>query len=242
MEELVRPCRIGDIKMSGKLIAITGATSGLGAAMTQFFSRFSHVVVGCGRNTSKIDDLNLQYSLGHDQFHVTDVSKMKEIEQWANQVITDFGVPDILINNASIANKSEKFWKVPQDDFDDALDINVKGVSNSMRSFLPHMIKAKKGIIINISAAWGKSVSPRVSAYCASKFAVEGLSKAVASELPAPLACVPLDPGVINTPMLQKIFGNAAAKQQLPSDWVEKAGPMILDINRDNNGKSMKVK
>ena len=228
--------------MAGKIIAITGVTSGLGAAMTSFFIRSSHLVIGCGRTASKIDQLNLDYSLGHDQFHVVDVSKDCEVKDWAEKIVMDFGAPDVLINNASIANKSEKFWRLPSDDFDNALDINIKGVSNSMRCFLPYMIKAKKGIIVNISAAWGKSVSPRVSAYCASKFAIEGLSKAVASELPEPLACVPLDPGVINTPMLQKIFGNAAAKQQTPSDWVEKAGPIILDISRSDNGKSMKVK
>ena len=228
--------------MSGKIIAITGVTSGLGAAMTQFFIKSSHLVLGCGRTRSKVDELNLEYSIGHDQFHVVDISKHNEVKDWTEQIIEDFGVPDILINNASIANKSEKFWKLPMDDFDNALDINIKGASNTMRCFLPYMIKAKKGIIVNISAAWGKSVSPRVSAYCTSKFAIEGLSKSVASELPEPLACVPLDPGVINTPMLQKIFGNAAAKQQTPNDWVEKAGPVILDISRTNNGKSMKVK
>ena len=228
--------------MAGKIIAITGVTSGLGAAMTKYFTRSSHLVTGCGRTRSKIDELNLDYSLGHDQFHVVDVSKNSEVKEWAEKIVMDFGVPDLLINNASIANKSEKFWKLPSEDFDGALDINIKGVSNTMRYFLPYMIKAKKGIIVNISAAWGKSVSPKVSAYCASKFAIEGLSKAVASELPEPLACVPLDPGVINTPMLQKIFGNAAAKQQTPNDWVEKAGPVILEMSRSNNGKSMKVK
>jgi len=227
--------------MAGRIIAITGVTSGLGAAMTKFFVQSSHLVIGCGRTNSKIDELNLEYSLGHDQFHVVDVSNNEEVKEWAERIAMDFGVPDLLINNASIANKSEKFWKLPAEDFDSALDINIKGVSNSMRCFLPYMIKAKKGIIVNMSAAWGKSVSPRVSAYCASKFAIEGLSKAVAAEVPDPLACVPLDPGVINTPMLQKIFGNAAAKQQKPSDWVEKAGPIILDISRSDNGKSMKV-
>ena len=228
--------------MAGRIIAITGVTSGLGAAMTNFFARSSHLVIGCGRTKSKIDELNLEYSLGHDQFHVVDVSNNDEVKEWAERIAMDFGVPDLLINNASIANKSEKFWKLPAEDFDSALDINIKGASNSMRCFLPYMIKAKKGIIVNMSAAWGKSVSPRVSAYCASKFAIEGLSKAVAAEIPEPLACVPLDPGVINTPMLQKIFGNAAAKQQKPIDWVEKAGPIILDIGRSDNGKSMKVK
>ena len=227
--------------MAGRIIAITGVTSGLGAAMTKFFVQSSHLVIGCGRTKSKIDELNLEYSLGHDQFHVVDVANNEEVREWAERIAMDFGVPDLLINNASIANKSEKFWKLPAEDFDSALDINIKGVSNSMRCFLPYMIKAKKGIIVNMSAAWGKSVSPRVSAYCASKFAIEGLSKAVAAEVPGPLACVPLDPGVINTPMLQKIFGNAAAKQQKPSDWVEKAGPIILDISRSDNGKSMKV-
>lgn len=228
-----------------KLIVISGVTSGLGSAMVEFFNRVgSHTVIGCGRTSAKIHGLNMDASSSTEfkKFHVVDVSVDEEVKNWADEIISNFGVPDILINNASVVNKTATFWKIPSQDFDQVLDVNVNGVANCMRHFLPEMIKAKKGTVVNLSAAWGKTVSPRVSAYCTSKFAIEGLSKSVASELPDPLTCVPLDPGVIHTAMLEKIFGKAASKQQSPQDWVEKAGPLILGIDRSMNGKSVKVK
>ena len=109
-----------------KVIAVTGVTSGLGAAMTQFFSRNSHLVVGCGRTNLKIEELNSKY--GGNRFHVVDVSKNNEVEHWVRQITADFGVPDILINNASITNKTSKFWRVPPEDFDNAIDININAV------------------------------------------------------------------------------------------------------------------
>ncbi len=227
---------------ASRVIVISGVTSGLGHAMVEFFSKSAHTVIGCGRTIEKIQDLNTSHSSGPKRFHVLDVSADQDVKNWADEIIGNFGVPDLLINNASVVNKTANFWKMPMEDFDRTLDVNIKGVANCIRHFAPQMIKAKKGTIVNFSAAWGKSASPRVSAYCTSKFAIEGLSKAVASELPDPVTCVSLDPGVINTPMLQKIFGNAAAKQQTPEAWVEKAGPFILSIDRSMNGKSVKVK
>ncbi len=229
---------------SGRLIAITGVTSGLGAALVEFFSRSSvHTVIGCGRTDSKIQDLNIDYADGPmKKFHMLDISKDSDVKAWSEEIISNFGTPDLLINNASTINKLQNFWKIPIEEFDHVLDVNIQGAANCMRHFVPAMIKAKRGVVVNISAIYGKMASPKVSAYCTSKFAMEGLSKSVASELPDPLCCVPLDPGVIHTPLLEKMMGKAASKQQTPEAWAEKAGPFILNIDRSVNGKSVKVK
>ena len=89
-------------------------------------------------------------------------------------------------------------------------DINIQGVFHCIKAFVPAMVANETGIIVNLSSGWGRSTSPEVAPYCASKWAMEGLSKAMAQELPRGMACIPLNPGVINTDMLQSCFGPAA--------------------------------
>jgi NAD(P)-dependent dehydrogenase (short-subunit alcohol dehydrogenase family) len=103
------------------------------------------------------------------------------------------------------------------------------------------MIKAGRGVIVNLSSGWGRSVSPEVAPYCASKFAVEGMTRALAAELPDGLAAIPLNPGVINTDMLQSCWGDDAAQYPSPKEWAERAVPFLLGLNRKDNGQSLSV-
>ena len=79
------------------------------------------------------------------------------------------------------------------------IDVNIKGVANVIRHFVPAMIARESGVIVNLSSYWGRSVSPEVAPYCATKWAIEGLTRALAQELPQGLAAVPLNPGIIDT-------------------------------------------
>ena len=115
------------------------------------------------------------------------------------------------------------------------------GVANVMRHFIPALIKRKQGVIVNMSSGWGRSTSSGVSAYCASKWAVEGMTKAVAQELPPPLAAIPLNPGIIDTAMLRISFGSAAAFHWKPPEWAKVAASFILGLGRQDNGKSLTV-
>jgi NAD(P)-dependent dehydrogenase (short-subunit alcohol dehydrogenase family) len=96
-------------------------------------------------------------------------------------------------------------------------------------------------VIVNLSSGWGRSASPEVAAYCASKWAIEGLTKALAQELPEGMAAVPLNPGVINTDMLQKCFGAEAENYPKAREWAQRAGPFILTLGRKDNGQSLSV-
>ena len=115
------------------------------------------------------------------------------------------------------------------------------GVANVMRAFIPSMIERKKGIIVNMSSEWGRSTSANVSAYCASKWGLEGLTKSVAQELPSPLAAIPLDPGIIDTDMLRSSMGDSASKYPKPEAWAKVAAPFILNLTRESNGFSITV-
>jgi NAD(P)-dependent dehydrogenase (short-subunit alcohol dehydrogenase family) len=118
----------------------------------------------------------------------------------------------------------------------------LRGTVNTLRHFLPAMIAAQRGVVVNFSASWGRTTAPKVAVYCASKWAIEGLTSALAKDLPKGLAAVALNPGIINTDMLQSIFAAAAAaRYPKPADWAQAAAPFILALNAGDNGKSLDV-
>jgi NAD(P)-dependent dehydrogenase (short-subunit alcohol dehydrogenase family) len=228
-----------------EIIVITGVSSGLGLAMTKWFLSNGHTVIGCSRSAEKIEQLNKEVCSGNNkkQFFVVDVSIEQDVISLAKEVTASFGAPGFLINNAGVINENANLWEVPVEEFDKVIDVNVKGTANVLRHFVPSMIEAKRGIIVNFTSGWGRSVSPRVAPYCASKWALEGLSKALAVELPAPLTCVPLNPGTINTPMLQTTYGYSRASLCATSEeWAKTACPYILSIDRNHNGMSLTPK
>ena len=124
-------------------------------------------------------------------------------------------------------------------EFSDVIDINIKGVHNTIKEFVPNMIKVGKGTVVNISSGWGRSTSPEVAPYCTSKWAVEGLSKSLAQELPEGMVSVALNPGVIDTDMLRSGWSEHAGMYEKPESWAERAAPFILNINPKDNGASL---
>jgi NAD(P)-dependent dehydrogenase (short-subunit alcohol dehydrogenase family) len=221
-------------------IVITGITRGLGRALTEYYIAEGHTVIGCGRSGEGIMDLRFSHPAPQD-FSVLDVADTIRVEMWAEKVLAVHGTPDLLINNASLMNDPAPLWEVPADKFSKLIDVNIKGVANVIRAFVPAMVKAKKGVIVNFSSGWGRSVSADVAPYCASKWAIEGLTKALAEELPEGMAAVPLNPGIINTDMLQQCWAGEAASYPKADAWVKKAGPYILSLGAKDNGVSVSV-
>jgi NAD(P)-dependent dehydrogenase (short-subunit alcohol dehydrogenase family) len=103
------------------------------------------------------------------------------------------------------------------------------------------MVARKAGVIVNLSSGWGRSTSREVAPYCASKFAIEGLTKSLAQELPAGMAAVPLNPGVIDTDMLRSAWGAEAGGYPSADRWAETAAPFLLKLGAKDNGKSLTV-
>jgi len=227
--------------MPSRLILITGCSKGLGLSMVRSFAALGHTVVGCARSAPAISALQKEFPAPHS-FAVADVTDAAAVETWAAQVIASHGAPDLLLNNAAVIHPNAPLWKVPADRFNRVIDVNVKGLANVLRSFLPAMVKTKKGVIVNFSSGWGRSTSPEVSGYCASKYAVEGLTASLAQELPAGMAAVALTPGVINTEMLQDCFGKESASHY-PSaeEWAKRAVPFLLKIGPKDNGHPLTV-
>jgi NAD(P)-dependent dehydrogenase (short-subunit alcohol dehydrogenase family) len=227
--------------VASKLILITGCSKGLGLAMVRSFTALGHTVVGCARNAKDMADLQQEFGSPHF-FKGVDVAEASAVEAWADQVLQKQGAPDLLLNNAAVIHPNGPFWKVPADRFNRVIDVNVKGLANVLRSFLPAMVKAKKGVIVNFSSGWGRSTSPEVSGYCASKYAVEGLTASLAQELPAGMAAVALNPGIINTEMLQDCFGEESASHYPDAaQWAKSAVPFLLKIGPKDNGQPLTV-
>ena len=220
------------------IVCITGATRGLGRAMVAEFINQGATVVGFGRTETKIADLSSRYGSDH-LFSVVDITSENDVQRFAKVAIETVGVPDILINNAGVINRNAPLWEVPADEFTNLIDINVNGVASTIRAFVPQMIQRGQGVIVNFSSGWGRSTSPEVAPYCASKYAIEGLSEALAQELPPGLASVALNPGIINTEMLQSCFGESATNYPSPTTWAETAVPFILSLTAGNNGDSL---
>jgi NAD(P)-dependent dehydrogenase (short-subunit alcohol dehydrogenase family) len=222
-----------------RTIAVTGATRGLGRALAERFAAEGHRVAGCGRNGAAAEELAQRLGAEHD-IAVADVTA-PDLDSWAARVIERFGPPDILVNNAGVINQPRNLWEVPAAEFDAVIDVNVRGVWRVLRLFLPGMIERGRGVVVDMSSGWGRSVAPGVGPYCASKFAVEGMTAALAQELPEGLAAIALNPGVIATDMLRRVWRGGAASYESPADWARRAAPFIVALGPGDNGASLTV-
>jgi NAD(P)-dependent dehydrogenase (short-subunit alcohol dehydrogenase family) len=220
-------------------ILLTGVTRGLGLALASEFIHRGHTVVGCGTSQASIEYLRRCWPAPH-RFAVIDVASDAAVAAWAKEVLSG-GTPDLLINNAAVMNTPAPLWQVPATEFDRLVAVNISGVVNVIRHFVPAMVQRRSGVIVNFSSGWGRSVSPEVAPYCASKFAIEGLTKALAEELPAGMAAVPLNPGIINTDMLRQAWSDGAGAYPSPESWGKRAAPFILVISAKDNGHSLTV-
>ena len=120
-------------------IVITGITRGLGRALTEYYIATGHTVIGCGRSGESIMDLRFSHPAPHD-FSVVDVADPIRVEMWAEKVLAVHGLPDFLINNAALMNDPAPLWEVPADKFSKLIDVNIKGVANVVRAFVPPMV------------------------------------------------------------------------------------------------------
>jgi NAD(P)-dependent dehydrogenase (short-subunit alcohol dehydrogenase family) len=221
-------------------IVITGATRGLGRALADRFVEAGHIVAGCGRSQGHIGELRERYGPPHD-FQAVDVRDDPSVAAWGRRLLDRHGPPDLLLNNAAVINASAPLWKVSPAEFDTVIDVNIKGVANVLRHFLPPMVAAKCGLIVNFSSGWGRSTSPEVAPYCATKWAIEGLTQALAQELPEGMAAVAMNPGVIDTDMLRSCFGAEAASYPAAESWSHQAARFILSLKASDNGRSLSV-
>lgn len=219
---------------------LTGATRGLGRALALGFAETDWVVSGCGTSAHALDALTTDLGDPHFINHC-DVAEPISVERFVDEAIARHGAPDLLVNNAALIHANAPEWEIPNEEFSRLIDVNIKGVHHMTRATLPAMIDRGSGIVVNLSSGWGRSTAPEVSGYCCSKWAIEGLTQALAQELPPGMAAIPLNPGIIDTDMLRSCFGPEASGFPNARDWAKVAVPFLQKLKPSDNGKSMTV-
>ena len=223
-----------------RTVLVTGVTRGLGRALAVRLAALGHVVVGCGRTRSAVEALQDELGEPHG-FSVVDVAAAAAVEAWARRVVARHPPLDLVVNNAGVINPNAPLWEVTEEDFARVLDVNLKGTYHVVRSFLPAMLERRQGVVVNFSSGWGRASSAEVAPYCATKWGIEGMTRALAEELPAGMAAVALNPGVIHTAMLESCYGQSAKSYPGPERWAERAAPFLLGLGPKDNGKSLTV-
>lgn len=195
-------------------------------------------VAGGARSTDDLETLKNKLQSDHfiDFLDVTDPAGVYSFASRTEEIL---GVPDLLVNNAGLINRNAPLTEISPEEFSSVLEVNLGGIHNMIRSFVPKMIKKGHGIIANFSSYWGQSTAPDVAPYCASKWGVEGLTRSLAQELPNGLAAIAFNPGVINTDMLRSTFGEQAKGYESPQEWSKHAVDKLELLTSTDSGKTV---
>ena len=182
-----------------KVAIVTGGGSGIGLAIAEKFTQNKITTVIVGRDEDKL--IKAKTQLGEYCHHlICDVSDLATIPLLIEKVLTDFGQIDILVNNAGLALGRDSFENANLDDWDTMIDTNLKGMMYVTKAVLPYMTLRKKGHIINMGSVAGKEVYKDGNGYCASKYAVDALSKSMRIDLLAhKIKVTAIHPGAAET-------------------------------------------
>jgi NAD(P)-dependent dehydrogenase (short-subunit alcohol dehydrogenase family) len=219
-------------------VCITGCSRGLGRSMALEFARLGWKVNGCARTEEGISTLAEELGSPHI-FKAIDVTDDDAMHSFSKIVIDGHGAPNLLVNNAAIINNNAPLKNISSEEFTNIVAVNLGGIHNSIRAFLPAMENNGNGVIVNFSSYWGSSTAADVAPYCATKWGIEGLTRSLSQELPSGLAAVAFNPGIIDTDMLRSCFGEGAASYQSPEEWARTAVPALASLDSTDNGSSV---
>lgn len=203
-----------------KTVLITGATSGIGKATAIALAKKGYQLILCGRNQSVLEELKANLLT---KVHICcfDVRDKNEVFNQIENLPDTFKRIDILINNAGNAHGLATFDKADLEDLEAMIDINVKGLIYITKAVLPLMPENSESHIINISSIAGKEVYQNGTTYCASKFAVETLTKGMRIDLlPLGIKVTAIAPGAVETNFsLVRFKGDSEKANQVYSGY-----------------------
>ena len=193
---------MGRGSLNGKVVAITGAGSGIGRALAQLAGARGARLALSDWNKAGLEETVAQLGDGVDVMSTqVDVADRAAVAAWADEVVQYFGQVNMIVNNAGVSVAGD-FLEMSYEDFDWIVGINFMGVVNGTKEFLPHLIASGDGYLVNISSLFGLISMPGQSAYNATKYAVRGFTEAIREEMliakhPVGVTCV--HPGGIKT-------------------------------------------
>jgi NADP-dependent 3-hydroxy acid dehydrogenase YdfG len=193
--------------IEGKVVVITGASSGLGAATARLLCEHGATVVLGARRAERIQALadELTARGGRTQAVPTDVTDPEQVKQLVDGAVGTFGRVDVMLNNAGLMPLAP-LERLRTDEWEQMIDVNLKGTLYGIAAALPHMKEQKSGHIINVSSVYGHKVAPGAAVYCATKFGVRALSEGLRQEVkPYNIRTTVISPGAVATELLDHI-------------------------------------
>lgn len=193
--------------VSGKVVVITGASSGLGECTARHLSALGAILVLGARRVERLQSLvsDLEKQGGKAVAVETDVTRKEQVEALIKTAVDKFGRVDVLLNNAGLMQQS-RLDSLKTDEWDNMIDVNLKGTLYGIAAALPYMQAQKSGHIINVSSVAGHKVTPAGSVYCATKHAVRAISEGLRSEVKEwNLRTTIISPGAVATELTDHI-------------------------------------
>ncbi|MBH2005579.1 MAG: SDR family NAD(P)-dependent oxidoreductase [Sphingobacteriia bacterium] len=218
-----------------KTILITGATSGFGKAIAEKFAAAGWNCIITGRRADRLTELSTQLSSRHGIKVLTlafDVQDRNAVTESIGNIPADWQQIDVLVNNAGLALGRDSFEKASLDDWDTMINTNVKGLMYVSKAVLPYLINQQKGHVINIGSTAAREVYKEGNAYCASKHAVDALSKAMRIDLlPHHIKVTAIHPGAAETEFsLVRFKGDQQKAEQVYEGYKALQAEDIADI------------
>ncbi len=196
--------------LKGKVIFITGASSGIGEACARRFAGHGCELILAARREQRLSKLKDTLQKDHGvgvTVETLDVRDRAAVGQFADRLESDNLIPDVLINNAGLASGLSSIFEGDHEDWDRMIDTNLKGLLNVSRRIIPMMVARNRGHIVNVGSIAGHIVYPSGNVYNATKFAVRALNQAMNIELVGTRVRVSsIDPGATETEFSQVRF------------------------------------
>jgi len=190
-------------RIQGKVVVITGASAGIGAACARAFARHGAELILLARREDRLNQVADEIEKEHGKrprTFVLDVRDRDGVVAFGEQLEADGVVPDVLVNNAGLSRGLAKLHEGSFEDWDEMIDTNIKGLLNVTRAILPMMVRRDRGHVVNIGSTAGHLVYPGGNVYNATKFAVRALNEAMNLDLLGTRIRVSsIDPGMVET-------------------------------------------
>lgn len=219
------------LNIEGKVVAITGASSGIGEATARLLaSRGAQVVLGA-RRTDRLEAIaaDIRAAGGEVEYLALDVTRREQVQTFAEHAVATFGRIDVLVNNAGVMPLS-RLDALKVEEWDRMIDVNIRGVLHGIAAVLPMMQQQGSGQIINLASIGAYAVSPTAAVYCATKFAVRAISEGLRQEAGAGVRVTVISPGVTESELADSISDpggrdemKAFRKVAIPADAIARA-------------------
>ncbi|VVO66790.1 SDR family oxidoreductase [Pseudomonas fluorescens] len=194
------------LNIKDKVIAITGASSGIGEATARLLASQGAKVLLGARRTDRLEIIAGEINAcgGKAEFRALDVTDRKDVQDFIDFAVTRFDRVDVLVNNAGVMPLS-KLEALKVDEWDRMIDVNIRGVLHGIAATLPLMQRQRAGQIINIASIGAYAVSPTAAVYCATKYAVRAISEGLRQEVGGDIRVTVIAPGVTESELAESI-------------------------------------